>query len=187
MRAIPNMTVVVPADGVETAKLVFAAAKHQGPVYARLGRSAVPILFDDDYEIEIGKAVKLREGSDVSLFACGILVSAALEAAQILQEEGISAEVLNVHTLKPLDVEAVSESARKTGAVVTAEEHSIIGGLGSAVAEALAENCPVPMKRIGLRDRFGESGKPAELLKKYGMTAADIAAAAKETIARKSS
>lgn len=185
MRTIPNLAVIVPADGLETAKVVFAAAKYNGPMYVRLGRSEVPICLPDDYEFELGKAVMLREGTDVSLFACGIMVAAALEAAETLKADGISAEVINVSSIKPLDVEAIVASARKTRAAVSAEEHSIIGGLGSAVAEVLGENCPVPLKRVGMNDCFGESGKPAQLLEKYGMTAADIVAAAKEAIGRK--
>lgn len=185
MREIPGMTVVVPADGVETASVIKTAVEYEGPMYVRLGRSAVPVLLPDDYKYEIGKAVTLQEGSDVSLFACGIMVGEALQAAETLKAEGISAEVVNVSTIKPLDVETILKSACKTKAVVTAEEHSILGGLGSAVAETLVENCPVPMKRVGMNDSFGESGKPAELLEKYGMTAADIVAAAKEVIKRK--
>jgi transketolase len=179
------MTVIVPADGPETKQAVRAAAAHNGPVYIRLGRSGVPVLFDTDYEFTIGRAAVLRRGEDVALFACGILVAEALQAARQLSEKGIRAAVLNVSTLKPLDEEAVVALARQTGAVVTCEEHNIIGGLGSAVAEVLGEKCPVPLERVGVRDVFGQSGKPAELLEHYGLTAAHIAAAAERALARK--
>jgi len=185
MRALPGMTVIVPADGPETKQAVRAAAAHNGPVYIRLGRSGVPVLFDTDYEFTIGRAAVLRRGEDVALFACGILVAEALQAARQLSEKGIRAAVLNVSTLKPLDEEAVVALARQTGAVVTCEEHNIIGGLGSAVAEVLGEKCPVPLERVGVRDVFGQSGKPAELLEHYGLTAAHIAAAAERALARK--
>ncbi|WP_003540369.1 transketolase family protein [Desulfotomaculum nigrificans] len=185
MRVLPGMTVFVPADAVETAAAVRAAAEIKGPVYIRLGRSGVPVIHDENFKFIPGEAVTMREGSDVALIATGIMVSAALEAAETLAAEGIEAMVLNVHTIKPLDIFAVVEAARKCGAVVTAEEHSIIGGLGSAVAETLMEHHPVPMKRIGVRDTFGESGKPAELLKHFGLTAADIVDAAKKVMAKK--
>lgn len=185
MRAIPNFTVLVPCDGVETDKAVRAAAAHNGPVYIRLGRSDIPIITTPDTPFEIGKANIMREGKDVTVFACGIMVNEALTAAETLASEGVSVEVINVSTIKPLDVDTIVASAKKTGAVVTAEEHSIIGGLGGAVAEVLCEECPVPMKRVGMQDCFGESGTPADLLKKYGMTAQDIASAAKLVIARK--
>lgn len=185
MRVLPGMTVFVPADAVETAAAVRAAAEIKGPVYIRLGRSGVPVIHDENFKFIPGEAVTMREGSDVALIATGIMVSAALEAAEALAAEGIEAMVLNVHTIKPLDIFAVVEAARKCGAVVTAEEHSIIGGLGSAVAETLMEHHPVPMKRIGVRDTFGESGKPAELLKQFGLTAADIVDAAKKVMAKK--
>ncbi|MCG8403215.1 MAG: transketolase family protein [Firmicutes bacterium] len=186
MRVLPDMTVFVPADAVETRAAVMAAAEMDGPVYIRLGRSGVPVLHDESsFKFAPGRSVTLREGGDVTVIACGIMVSAALEAAEQLAGEGISARVLDVHTVKPLDVQAVVEAARVTGAVVTAEEHNIIGGLGGAVAEALVENNPVPVRRVGVKDTFGESGKPAELLEKYGLTAADIARAAREVIIRK--
>lgn len=185
MRALPNMTVFVPADAVETAGAVRAAAELQGPVYIRLGRSGVPVLHDSGFKFEPGRAVVLREGRDASILATGIMVSAALEAAELLAAEGLEVDVLDIHTIKPLDVEAVVAAAKKTGALVTAEEHSIIGGLGSAVAEALVENYPVIMKRLGIPDRFGESGTPEELLEYYRLTPNWIAAAVKETIARK--
>ncbi|MGB9791820.1 MAG: transketolase family protein [Thermacetogeniaceae bacterium] len=185
MRALPNMTVVVPADAVETEKAVAAAVACDGPVYIRLGRPAVPVLFDEGYSFCLGKAVVLREGRDAAIFATGIMVSEALKAAEILSERGIGAGVVNVHTIKPLDVETVVDLAEKTGAVVTAEEHSVIGGLGSAVAEVLAEHCPVPMVRVGINDRFGESGKPGDLLKAFGLTADHIAEAVDALLRRK--
>lgn len=175
MRALPNMTVFVPADAVETRAAVMAAAEMDGPVYIRLGRSGVPVLHDENnFKFEPGRAVTLRDGSDVTVVACGIMAAAALEAAEQLAGEGVSVRVLDVHTIKPLDVQAVVDAAKATGAVVTAEEHNIIGGLGSAVTEALAENHPVPVRRVGVQDTFGESGKPAELLEKYGLTPANI-------------
>jgi transketolase len=186
MRSLPGMTVIVPADGPETKQAVRAAAEHKGPVYIRLGRSGVPVLFDSDYKFTIGRAAVLRQGEDVALLACGIMVAEALEAARQLAEKGIRAAVLNVSTIKPLDVEAVVKAARATGAVVTCEEHSVIGGLGSAVAEVLGEEYPVPLERVGIRDTFGQSGKPAELLEHYGLTAAHIARAAERAVARKS-
>lgn len=185
MRALPNLTVFVPADAVETAGAVRAAAAMEGPVYIRLGRAGVPVLHGPDFTFEPGRAVKLREGKDAAVIATGIMVSAALEAAELLAGEGLSVLVLDVHTIKPLDVEAVVNAARATGALVTAEEHSIIGGLGSAVAEAVSENYPVPLKRVGMPDKFGESGLPSELLEKYGLTPRAVAAAVKEVIARK--
>ena len=185
MRALPNITVIVPADAVETKKAVRAAADYVGPVYMRLGRSAVPVVFDEDYDFMIGKAEVVRPGDDVSVFACGIMTAQALEAAEILSGEGISAEVVNVSTIKPLDAETIFYSVRKTGCAVSAEEHSIVGGLGGAIAEALIDSCPVPMERVGVPDTFTESGKPDELLKKYGMTPTDIASAARLAIQHK--
>ncbi|MGC7846395.1 transketolase family protein [Desulforudis sp. 1088] len=185
MRSLPNMTVFVPADAVEVYGAVRAAVNINGPVYIRLGRSAVPILHDQGFSFTPGKAVKLRSGNDAAVIACGIMVAEALRAAELAAEEGLSVAVIDMHTIKPLDVEAVVEAARASGAVVTAEEHSVIGGLGSAVAETLVENFPVPMKRVGVMDTFGESGKPAELLEKYGLTTASILAAVKEVVARK--
>ncbi|HQE06548.1 MAG: transketolase family protein [Tepidanaerobacteraceae bacterium] len=179
MRALPNMTVISPADAVETKKAVRAAAFHQGPVYIRLGRMAVETIFDEDYEFEIGKGKVLREGSDVAIIATGIMVAEALRAAEILEKEGINAMVVNIHTLKPIDEDIILKAA-DCGAIVTAEEHTVIGGLGSAVAEVLAEKKPTPMRRIGIKDRFGLSGKPNELLKLYNLTAEDIADAARE-------
>lgn len=183
MRTLPNMTVICPCDDVEAKAAVIAAAEYDGPVYIRLGRSSVPTLNDEAaYKYEIGKAVTLREGRDVTIFATGIMVNEAMKAADILKNEGIDAEVINIHTIKPIDVEAVINSAKKTGAVVTCEEHNVIGGLGSAVCEVLSENCPVIVKRVGVMDTFGESGKPAELLKEYGLTAGNVASAVREVV-----
>lgn len=183
MRAIPNMTVFVPADAVETDGAVRAAAEIQGPVYIRLGRSGVPVLHGQDFTFRPGQAVTMREGNDATIIACGIMVSAALEAAEELAKEGINVRVLNVHTIKPLDVEAVIKAAQETRVIVTAEEHSIIGGLGSAVAEAVCEHHPVPVRRVGLKDVFGESGSPGALLEKYGLTAGALVEEVKRVIA----
>ena len=185
MRSIPNMTVIVPADAVETQKAVQFAAEYNGPVYIRLGRMAVPDIFGTDYIFEMGKAVQIIEGKDVTIIATGIMVNLALSAAQALRHEEISVRVLNIHTIKPIDKEAIIRAAKETGAIVTCEEHSIIGGLGSAVAEVLVENCPVPMERIGVMDTFGESGTPDGLLIKYGLTARDIVIAVKKAVKRK--
>ncbi|TYP57811.1 transketolase family protein [Thermosediminibacter litoriperuensis] len=178
MRSLPNMTIINPADAVEAKQAVRAAALHKGPVYLRLGRHPVETIFDEHYKFEPGKGVILRDGKDVALIATGIMVAEALKAAEILAKGGINAMVINIHTIKPIDKEIILQAA-ECGAIVTAEEHSIIGGLGSAVAEVLVEEKPVPMKRIGIRDVFGQSGKPEELLKAYGLTAEDIAEAAR--------
>ncbi len=185
MRSLPNMTVIVPADAVDTVGAIRAAAAHQGPVYIRLGRLDVPVILPADYSFELGKAVVLREGWDAAVFANGLLLGMALEAAEELAKQGIATAVVNVATVKPLDVATVVEVARQAGAVVTAEEHSILGGLGGAIAEVLVENCPVPMERVGVKDTFGESGTPAALLEKFGLTPGAIAAAVKRVIARK--
>lgn len=186
MRSIPNMTVICPSDAVETEKAIKAVTEFNGPCYVRLGRSAVPVINDNlNYDFEIGKAVTLKEGRDAVVFATGIMVSAALEAHDILAEEGIEAKVVNIHTIKPIDREAVINSAKETHLVVTAEEHSIIGGLGSAVCEVLSEDCPTPVIRVGIKDTFGESGKPVELLEKYGLTAKDIVNAVKKGLTLK--
>lgn len=179
MRTLPNMTVINPADAVEAKKAVRAAAAHEGPVYIRFGRLAVETIFEEDSEFEIGKGKILREGNDVAIIATGIMVGEALKAAEILEKSGLKAMVINIHTLKPIDEEIILKAA-ECGAIVTAEEHTIIGGLGSAVAEVLAEKKPTPMKRIGIKDKFGQSGKPEELLKLYNLTAEDIVKAAKE-------
>ncbi len=183
MRTIPGMVVISPADAIEARAAVEAAIKHNGPVYLRFGRLPVPILYDkNEYNFEIGKGVLLQEGQDAAIIANGLMVPTALEAAKILQEEGIKARVINMHTIKPIDKEIIITAAKETGAIITAEEHNIIGGLGSAVAEVLVENYPVPMKRVGVEDKFGKSGKPAELLELYGLTAGNIALKVKETL-----
>jgi transketolase len=186
MRAIPNMTVIVPADATETAKALRAIYHYDGPVYLRLGRPAVPIIYDENMNFQIGKANKLQEGHDLAIIATGIMVAPAMEAAEALKKEGILAQVWDMATIKPIDKEAIREAA-KTGAILTVEEHSIIGGLGSAVAEVVVENSPVPMQFMGVEDRFGQSGTPDELLKAYGLTAENIAIKAKELANKKSS
>ena len=187
MRVIPGMTVICPADGPETYAAVEAALKWDGPVYLRFGRFAVPEVTAGEgvAPFEIGKGRLLREGTDVTIVAIGYMVHLALEAADALAAEGICAEVIDLHTLKPIDAELLVKSATKTGAVVTAEEHNIIGGLGSAVSETLAENRPVPLERVGVRDVFGRSGKVPQLLEFYGLTSAEIVKHAKAAIARK--
>ena len=178
MRTLPNMTVINPADAKEAEAAVLAAIDYQGPVYIRLGRAETKDIHDDSYHFEWGKAEVLRQGSDVSIFATGIMTAKALDAAETLAKQGVQAEVINVHTIKPLDEETVIASAKKTGKVVTAEEHSIIGGLGSAVAEVLARQCPTKQAFVGVQDSFGESGSPDDLLEKYGLTAEVIVKAA---------
>lgn len=185
MHGLPNMTVLVPADGPEAYNAVMAAAEVEGPVYIRLGRSAVPTITDPDEAFVIGKGKCLREGADVTLIACGMMVAVALDAAELLAAEGVSAAAIDMSTIKPIDRALISEWAGKTGAVVTAEEHNIIGGLGSAVAEVLALDKPVPMEMVGIEDVFGESGTAAALVEKYGLTKEHIADAAKRAIARK--
>lgn len=185
MRAVPNMVVLVPADGEETRQVILAAAKYIGPVYIRMGRLAVPLLFGEDYNFEIGKANVLKEGTDVAIMANGLMVSMALEAAEELAGKGISVSVVNVASVKPLDEETIVRVAKQTKAVVTAEEHNIIGGLGSAIAEVLGEKLPTPMVRVGLKDTFGESGRPQELLEKYGLTKTDLMKAVHEVLAKK--
>lgn len=181
MRSIPNMVVLNPADDIEAMECVRAAIEHDGPVYMRFGRLAVEDVNPADYKFELGKGVTLAEGTDVTLVATGLMVGEALKAREMLSQEGISARVINIHTIKPLDEELIVKAARETGAIVTAEEHYIMGGLGSAVCEAVCKVCPVPVKIIGT-DRFGQSGKPAELFEEYGLTAANIAVQAKEAI-----
>ena len=183
MRLIPGMLIINPCDSIEAEAAVRAAYEYDGPVYLRLGRLAVPVLNDrPDYKFELGKAAVLREGSDLSIFATGLCVVEALDAADRLAEEGIEAEVVNVHTIKPLDTELVASSAAKTGRVFTVEEHSVIGGLGAAVCEALSETCPTKVTRIGIYDVFGESGPALELLHKYGLDAEGIYHKIKESI-----
>ncbi len=185
MRTIPGMTVIVPADGVETSKAIMAMGEYAGPTYIRVGRAKTEVIYDDSYGFRVGKANVLKKGSDVTVIACGVMVPEALRAAEELLAEGISAGVINMSTIKPLDADAVIEAAKGSGAIVTAEEHSIIGGLGSAVAEVISEACPVPLVRLGIKDVFGTSGKPDDLMEKYGLTASDIKKAAKEAVAKK--
>ena len=186
MRTIPGMTVINPADAVEARAAVEAAILHDGPMYLRFGRYAVPTLFDkDSYKFEIGKGVTLKDGKDVTIVATGFMVHLALEAAEMLEKEGISARVLNIHTIKPLDKAIVTAAAKETGAIVTAEEHSVIGGLGSAVAEATAETAPVPVLRVGVEDTYGRSGTVPALLEAYGLTAKNIYEKAKAAISLK--
>ncbi len=179
MRSIPNMVIINPADDVEARQAVLAAAEHEGPVYMRFGRLAVPRVNAEDYKFEIGKGVTLKDGKDVTIVASGLMVAEALEAADKLAVEGIDARVINIHTIKPIDKELLVKAAKETGAIVTAEEHSIIGGLGGAVCEALSEEYPVPVIRLGVNDTFGKSGPALELLKIYGLDAENIVAKAK--------
>lgn len=185
MRTIPKMKVIVPKDGPETERAVRAVLDVDGPVYVRLGRASVPVISSEDDEFEIGRAEVLREGDDVALVACGIMVARALEAADALAERGISARVINLSTIKPLDVETLAAAADECGAVVTAEEHTVIGGMGSAVAELLGEVKPVPVRRVGVLDCFGQSGDADELLLAYGLTAASIEESALEVLEMK--
>jgi transketolase len=185
MRSLPNMTVVVPSDPIAVAKLLPQTAEWPSPVFVRLNRNEVPVLFDDSYAPKIGEAITLRPGDDVTLVCAGLMVSRCLDAAEVLTSEGIDARVLEVHTVKPLDVEGVVQAARETGALVTVEEHSIIGGLGGAVAEALTDAYPVPVKRVGIADRFAETGPYFEMLDRYGMSVDDIKAAAQQALAAK--
>ena len=183
MRTIPGMVIINPADDVEAQAAVEAAILHDGPVYLRFGRLAVPTVFDKEtYRFELGKGIELAEGTDASIIATGLMVPEALEAKKLLAEEGINARVINIHTIKPIDRDIIIKASKETGAIVTAEEHNVIGGLGSAVAEVLCESAPAPMRRIGTQDVFGQSGKPAALLEYYGLTAKDIANAVKEVM-----
>ncbi len=175
MRALPNMTVISPADATEARLAVKAAIDHQGPVYLRFGRLTAPDVFDDTYKFQIGKGVQLKQGNDVTLIATGMLVSEAIAAHELLQQQGINARVINISTIKPIDKDIIIEAASQTSHIFTLEEHNIIGGLGSAVAEVLCENHPAPLTRIGMNDEFGRSGKAAELLDYYGLTGAKIA------------
>ena len=186
MRSIPNMVVINPADAVETEAAILAIADYEGPCYVRLGRLAVETINDENnYKFELGKGITLAEGKDVTIVATGMMVQLALEAKEELAKEGINAKVINIHTIKPIDNELLINAAKETGAVVTAEEHSIIGGLGSAVSEVLAEAYPVPVVKVGIKDTFGESGKPDQLLKKYGLTVESIVDNAKRAISLK--
>ncbi|MBM6689027.1 transketolase family protein [Collinsella tanakaei] len=184
MRTIPGMTVIVPCDDVEAKAAVRAAYEMEGPVYMRFGRLAVPVVNDaDSFEFEIGKGILMREGTDVTIVACGLMVQASLEAAEALAAKGISAEVIDMHTIKPLDEDIILESAKKTGRVLTVEEHSVIGGLGDAVCAVLAEKNPVPVKKLGVNDVFGESGPAVDLLHKYGLDAEGVERAVEELLA----
>ncbi|HHW60388.1 MAG TPA: transketolase family protein [Syntrophomonadaceae bacterium] len=174
MRAVPNMTVVVPADGPSTRQAVFALYHREGPAYLRMGRPSVPVLYEAEQEFTIGKGIELRQGKDATLIACGIMVSKCLEAAEKLAQKGIEVSVLDMHTIKPIDEELIERKARETGAILTVEEHTILGGLGSAVCETVAARYPVPVLRMGIEDRFGQSGKPEELLQHYGLSSEDI-------------
>lgn len=185
MRTIPGMTIINPADETEAKKAVEAAFELDGPVYMRFGRLAVPVIFDDDYKFEVGKSVELREGNDVTVIATGLMVSEALEAYELLKKDGINARIINMHTIKPLDNEAVIKAAKETGAIVTAEEHSVIGGLGGAVSELLCEEYPVPVVKLGVYDTFGHSGPAPKLLDEFGLRAANIAEKAKKAVAMK--
>ena len=183
MRSIPNMVVISPSDAVETKAAIEAIAEYNGPCYVRLGRAPVNVINDENtYKFEIGKGVLLNEGTDLTIVATGIMVDVALEAKEILASQGISARVINIHTLKPIDSDLLVKAAKETGAIVTVEEHSIIGGLGSAVSEVLGEGCPVPVVKVGVNDQFGQSGKPDELLEYYGLTAANVVEKAKRAI-----
>ncbi len=185
MRTIPGMVIINPADDVEARAAVLAMADYDGPAYLRFGRLAVPRINPLDYEFKLGKGVQLCDGKDVTIIATGLMVGEALAAKESLANEGISARVINMHTIKPLDKEIVAAAARETGAIVTAEEHNIIGGLGSAVAEAVCEVCPVPVMRVGVEDKFGASGPAVEMLKIYGLTADHIVEKAKEAVKAK--
>lgn len=182
MRTIPGMTVINPADDVSARALIKAAAAYKGPVYIRLGRAAVPVIYEEGKTFEIGKALRIREGKDAAILATGILVDQALQAAEMLATEGIECRVVDVHTIKPLDREEVIAAAKDCGCIVTAEEHSVIGGLGSAVAETVCKEAPCRMAMVGVQDTFGQSGKPAELMEQYGLTAADIVKAVKSCL-----
>jgi transketolase len=186
MRSIPNMTVINPADAVETEAAILAIAEYNGPCYVRLGRLAVNVINDaQTYKFEIGKGVTLADGNDITIVATGIMVQLALEAKDILSKEGINARVINIHTIKPIDKALLIKAAKETKAIVTVEEHSVIGGLGSAVAEVVTEECPVPVLKVGIKDTFGESGKPDELLKAYGLTTESIVEHSRKAVSLK--
>jgi transketolase len=185
MRIIPNMTVIVPADATEARKATIEAGKMKGPVYIRLGRSAIPVITKSDAPFKIGKSDTLREGKDATIFACGQMVYESMVACDMFAKEGISVRLVNMHTPKPIDRDAIIKAAKETGAIVTAEEHTIYGGLGSAIAEVVSQNFPVPIKMIGVKDRFGVSGEPDELFEYFGLKPANIVTAVKEAIALK--
>ena len=186
MRSLANMVVLSPSDAVETRHAVKAAIEHDGPVYLRLGRLGVPAIYDEStFKFQLGKGITISEGTDVTIIATGLMVHAAIEARQLLAGEGINARIVDIHTIKPIDNDIIVKAAKETGAIVTVEEHSIIGGLGSAVAEVLVQNYPAPVKMVGMKDTFGRSGKPNLLMEYYGLTAKDIAESAKEAIKMK--
>lgn len=186
MRAIPNMKIINPVDAVETEAAILAIAEYEGPCYVRLGRLAVETVNDENnYKFEIGKGITLSEGNDVTIVATGMMVQLALKAKEELSKEGINAKIINIHTIKPIDCELLVKAAKETGAIVTAEEHSIVGGLGSAVSEVVTEEFPVPVVKVGIKDTFGESGKPDQLLEKYGLTVESIVNSAKRAISLK--
>lgn len=186
MRTIPGMTIINPADDVEARAAIRAVLFHEGPVYLRFGRLAVPVFNDPaTYRFELGKGIQLRDGDSLTLIATGLMVQEAMEAADLLAQEGIQARVVNIHTIKPLDREIICQAARETGLIITAEEHSVIGGLGSAVAETVSECCPVPVVRIGVQDEYGYSGPAKELLKAFGLSAENIAQKAREAFQKK--
>ncbi|MBI3460876.1 transketolase family protein [Candidatus Acetothermia bacterium] len=184
MRVLPNMTVIAPAYAIETKQVIRAIVNHPGPVYVRLARAPFPVIYGDDHQFDLGRLHVVKEGRDVTIFACGLMVYPSLVAAEQLAQEKISARIVNVATVKPLDPR-VAELAAQTGGAVTVEEHNVIGGLGSAIAEAVSEAQPVPLERVGIRDKFGQSGKPEELLKLYGLTSESIVAAVKRVLARR--
>lgn len=186
MRTIPGMTVICPADDVEARACIKSLVDFDGPAYVRLGRLAVPIINDEEnYRFEIGKGVQLKDGNDITIIATGLMVAEAMKASEELQGEGINARVINIHTIKPIDKDIIIKAARETGVILTAEEHNIIGGLGSAVSEVICEEYPIPVIKLGVEDRFGESGPALELLEAYGLTAKNIAEKAKQAIAKK--
>ena len=185
MMMLPHMTVINPCDYNQTKAATMAIAEHEGPVYLRFGRPKMPIFTPDNQKFEIGKALMLNEGTDVTIFATGHLVWEAIQAGHALAEKGIDAEIINIHTIKPLDEAAVIASAKKTGAVVTAEEHQILGGLGSAICQTISRECPTPIEFVGVKDSFGESGTPAQLMEKYGLSASNIVEAAEKAISKK--
>ena len=186
MRSIPNMTVISPSDAVETEAAIKSISEYEGPCYVRLGRAAVNVINDNpSYNFEIGKGVTLKKGKDVTIIATGIMVEVALQAEELLKSEGIEARIINIHTLKPIDKEILIKAGKETGAIVTVEEHTVIGGLGSAVSEVLSEEYPVPIIKVGVKDAFGESGKPDELLKAYGLTANEVVKSVKKSISLK--
>ena len=180
MRVIPGMTVIHPADATSTAKLLEQVAAENGPAYVRLGRLNIPVIYDDSADIQLGKGNVVREGSDHTIIACGLMVNEAQIAAEELEKEGISVRIIDMHTIKPIDEEIIIKAAQETKSIITAEEHSVIGGLGSAVAEVVTAKCPTKITMVGVKDRFGQSGKPAQLMEEYNLTAADIVKAVKE-------